>query len=79
MTKLMDKMYFKGLELKTKMGRLLKDEKGETNIIAIILILVIVIGLVIIFKGHIETMVKNIWLKINQDASSIYNPSTQPQ
>lgn len=75
MTKLMDKMYFKGLEMKAKLGRLLKDERGETNIIAIILILVIVIGLVIVFKGHIETMVNNIWVRINQDAGSIYAPA----
>lgn len=77
MTKLMDKMYFKGLEMKAKMGRLLKDERGETNIIAIILILVIVIGLVIIFKDKIETMVGNIWTKIEGDAAGIYG--AQPE
>lgn len=77
MTKLMDKMYFKALEMKAKISRLWKDESGETNIIAIILILVIVIGLVIIFKDNIEKMVNNIWTKIQGDATSIYG--AQPE
>lgn len=43
----------------------LKGEKGEANIIAVILVLAIVIALVVIFRKNIETMVNQIWDSIS--------------
>lgn len=39
----------------------LKGEKGEANIIAVILVLAIVIALVVVFRKNIEEIVNQIW------------------
>ena len=43
MSNVVDKLYFKAMMAKAKVSQLWKDEKGDTNIIAIIIILAIVI------------------------------------
>ena len=60
MTALLNKIFFKGLELKAKAIDLVKNEDGETNIIAIILILAIVIALAIIFKSQLSSLFNKI-------------------
>lgn len=70
MTKLTDMLYFKGMELKMAAGRMLKDERGETNIIAIILILAIVIALAIFFRGAIKELFNTIWADITTDVNN---------
>ena len=47
--------------------KLLKNEKGETNLVAIILILAVVIALVVIFRGEIEEILDDIWDAIGGD------------
>lgn len=47
-----------------KIMEFLRGEKGEANIIAVILILAIVIALVVIFRENIEEMVDQIWSNI---------------
>ncbi len=54
----------KYVEAKMKMDSFLKNEKGEANIIAVILILAIVIALVVIFRKSITKMVNQIWSEI---------------
>lgn len=54
----------KYVEAKMKMDSFLKNEKGEANIIAVILILAIVIALVVIFRKSITKMVNQIWKEI---------------
>lgn len=49
----------------------LKDESGM-GVVEIILIIVVLIGLVILFKNQIETLANNIWKSINQSAKKIY-------
>ena len=44
---------------------LIRDEKGETNVVAMILIIVIVIGLVVIFKDRISALIGNLFDKID--------------
>lgn len=61
MSKIMNKMYFKGLSVLGKAKAALKDERGETNIIAIIIILAIVIALAIIFRNQIMALFNKIW------------------
>lgn len=61
MNELANKIYFKGLALKAKVMELCKKENGETNIIAIILILAIVIALAIIFRNSLQSLFQKIW------------------
>lgn len=46
------------------------DEKGDTNMISIVIILVIVIGLAAIFRDNIVRMVTNMWQSITDDVSN---------
>ena len=48
----------------------LKEEKG-IGVVEIILILVVLIGLVIIFKSQLTSLVQNIFQKITSDSSGI--------
>lgn len=61
MTGIMNKIYFKGLSVLEKIKASLKDERGDTNIIAIIIILAIVIALAIIFRNQIMALFNKIW------------------
>ena len=48
-----------------------KDEEGVT-VIEIVLILVVVIGLVLIFKSQINTLLNNIFKQINSKSKEVY-------
>ena len=61
MKKLANKMYVKGLSWMEKAEKTLKDERGDTNIIAIIIILAIVIALAIVFKSQLTALFNKIW------------------
>ena len=52
-------------------GELLRDEEG-IGVIEIVLILVVLIGLVIIFKGQINTLLQNIFEQIQSPSESVY-------
>ena len=47
------------------------DEEGVT-VIEIVLILVVVIGLVLIFKSQINTLLNNILKQINSKSKEVY-------
>lgn len=49
----------------------LYDERGDTNIVAIILIIVIVIGLVIIFRDRIEQIISSVFDNIDSKVDGI--------
>ena len=57
--------------LKMKEGRAAKfmDERGDTNIISVIMILVVVIGLATLFNDNIGDLANSIWNNINSDTS----------
>ena len=67
MSKLANKLYFKAIAAKNNALKLLKNEKGDTNLVAIILILAVVIALVVIFRGKIEKILDQIWTAIGGD------------
>lgn len=46
-------------------------EEDGVGVVEIILILVVLIGLVIIFKGQLTALVKSIFEKISSQASSV--------
>jgi len=50
-----------------------KDEQGDTNMISIIIILVIVVALAIVFRKNIAALANNLWNQIFQDAGKATN------
>ena len=48
-----------------------KDEKG-VGVIELVLVLVVLIGLVIIFKKQITTLLQNIFKEINSQSKEVY-------
>lgn len=48
----------------------LGEERGDTNIISVIIILVIVIALAATFKTNIEKVAKDLWTNINSTAET---------
>ncbi|MBS7141786.1 MAG: hypothetical protein KH110_16085 [Clostridiales bacterium] len=48
-----------------------KDEQG-VGVIELVLVLVVLIGLVIIFKKQITTLIQNIFKEINSQSKEVY-------
>ena len=48
-----------------------KDEQG-VGVIELVLVLVVLIGLVIIFKKQITTLLENIFKEINSQSKEVY-------
>ena len=57
--------------LKNEIIAFWNDEEGVT-VIEIVLILVVVIGLVLIFKSQINTLLNNIFKQINSKSKEVY-------
>ncbi|MFT4004465.1 MAG: Flp1 family type IVb pilin [Lacrimispora sp.] len=60
-----------GLSLKKEAMNFLREEDG-IGVIEIVLILVVLIGLVIIFKTQITTLLENIFKEINSQSKEVY-------
>lgn len=71
MNTFMTKLYIRALNAKNSIKKMLTDERGETNLIAIILILAIVIVLVVAFKEKLSELFENIWTSIAGDVDDI--------
>ncbi len=69
MSKLTNRIYFKSLQ--AKLSKLLKNESGESNIIAIILILAIVIALAIIFRNQLTALFNKIWNSLFSNVDNV--------
>lgn len=50
---------------------LFTDENGDTNMISIIVVLVIVLGLAVAFRDNIETFVQDLWKQIETNQTDI--------
>ena len=68
MTKIIEKTAFKIL---CGVNRLRNEERGEVNLISILLIVIVTIGLVAIFKSQITSLLNSIFGRINKDVSGI--------
>ena len=64
------RMRWKGTQLKKRITDILCDEKG-IGVVEVILILVVLIGLVIIFKSQLTSLVNTIFEKITSESSGI--------
>lgn len=71
MSKLFNKLTFKLLKAKTNVCKIMKNECGEANIIAIILVLAIVIALAIIFRQQISALFNKIWSSLFSDVDKV--------
>ena len=61
-----------GIErIKKELAAFLKEEDG-VGVIEIVLILVVLIGLVIIFKKQITTLLNNVFKEINSQSKEVY-------
>ena len=59
-----------GVSIKKRITDILCDEKG-IGVVEVILILVVLIGLVIIFKSQLTSLVNTIFEKITSESSGI--------
>ena len=57
--------------IKKELAAFLKEEDG-VGVIEIVLILVVLIGLVIIFKKQITTLLNNVFKEINSQSKGVY-------
>lgn len=64
------RMRWKGFQFKKRITDILCDEKG-IGVVEVILILVVLIGLVIIFKSQLTSLVNTIFEKITSESSGI--------
>lgn len=71
MSDLLFKIYFMGCNAKNKALDLFKKENGETNIIAIVLLIVIVIALAVIFRDSITALVQRLLNKVTTNAEGV--------
>ena len=56
------------------------DEKGDTNLISIVIVLVIVLGMAVVFRKTIASMVNEMWKSIIKDFNDATNTNvTQTQ
>ena len=59
------------MELGQELREFWKDEQG-VGVIELVLVLVVLIGLVIIFKKQITTLLQNIFKEINSQSKEVY-------
>ena len=59
------------MEIKRELRSFLAEEDGVA-LIEVVLILVVLIGLVIIFKKQITTLLENVFKEINKQSKEVY-------
>ncbi len=61
-------LYCAGFCLKQKLGKLFKDERGEVNIVAIVVLIGIALVLALLFKEFILGLLKDLFETISGNA-----------
>lgn len=56
---------------RTELKEFMREEQG-VGVIELVLVLVVLIGLVIIFKKQITTLLENIFKEINSQSKEVY-------
>lgn len=59
------------MKLRNELKQFFMDETG-VGVIELVLVLVVLIGLVIIFKKQITTLLENIFKEINSQSKEVY-------
>ena len=65
------KLYIKALAAKFALTQRLKNEKGEVNIVAIVILIGIAVLLALFFKDKIKDLLNNLFNGINQTANNV--------
>lgn len=65
------KMWCKAVKAKEAVRDFFKNEKGDTNVIAIVLILVVVIALVVVFREAIGNLFTSLWGTVMGNAEKV--------
>lgn len=73
---LMQNIAILGLMVKNKIASLFTDEKGEVNIVAIVVLIGIAVLLALIFKDNIETLLDSLFGTIEENAVSAVGGSS---
>lgn len=55
-----------------------EEERGDSHIIAVILVLVIVVGLALLFRKNIANLLDDLWKKITGTTSTFTPDAVQP-
>ena len=67
---MLSKLYIKALTAKLLLAEKLKEEKGEVNIVAIVVLIGIAVLLAIIFKDAIASLLGSLFNTINSSATN---------
>lgn len=71
MAKATNKLCLMVLNLKARLDQLMKNEQGDTNIIAIILILAVVIALAIVFRTQLTALFNKVWSSLFSNVDNV--------
>lgn len=66
----MDKLY---VATRNRIKSFFEEEQGETNIIAIILLILVVVGLVVIFRDKITELINSLFGKVDDSIDSNFS------
>lgn len=67
---MLNKLYIRVLTAKLLLADKLKEESGEVNIVAIVVLIGIAVLLAIVFRGAIENLLKSLFGTINNSATN---------
>lgn len=70
---MMQQLMLLGVMAKTKLRDFFSDEKGEVNIVAIVVLIGIAVLLALIFKDQIESLLKTLFGTITENANDAVN------
>lgn len=71
----MDKLIFLKMLILAKLDKFVNDEKGEVNIVAIVILIGIAVVLAIIFKDAISNLIKSLLNQIQTNANNVIQPN----
>lgn len=71
--KVMNGMWRTKNKIAEKVHNFFVDEKGDTNLISIVIVLVIVLGMAVVFRKTIASMVNEMWKSIIKDFNDATN------
>ena len=67
------RMMNRALKMKEAMVEKMTDERGDTNVVSVVIVLVIVVGLAAFFKDKIGGLINGIWDKAANEATPFVN------
>lgn len=71
LSKLKNGLRLTDIKVKNAMHRFLHEEKGAAEVVTMVLIIIVVIGLVVIFRDNLSTLINNWFDKIKNQSNNI--------